>query len=125
MSAHGKPNNDVVKLITDYYNSFDLVSPEQLRMMRNTFNNGQINNIKSIVKNEGVNTKGEQNKRMNLPGSPNMTYEMVEEFFHQYVGYVNKLSPFDIAASIQKFTKDKLYEIMVCLLYTSPSPRDS
>ena len=32
MSAHGKPNNDVVKLITDYYNSFDLVSPEQLRI---------------------------------------------------------------------------------------------
>ena len=50
---------------------------------------------------------------MNLPGSPNMTYEMVAEFFHEYVGYVNKLSPFDIAASIQKFTEDKIYEIMV------------
>ena len=39
MSAHGQPNDDVVKLITDYYNSFDLVSPEQLKIMRNTFNN--------------------------------------------------------------------------------------
>ena len=113
MSAHGQPNDDVVKLITDYYNSFDLVSPEQLKIMRNTFNNGQINNIKNSIKTGGGNTKGEQNRRMNLPGSPNMTYEMVAEFFHEYVGYVNKLSPFDIAASIQKFTEDKIYEIMV------------
>ena len=113
MSAHGQPNDDVVKLIKDFYNSFDLVPPEQLRMMRNTFNNGQINNIKKTVNKYGANTKGEQNRRMNLPGSPNMTYDIVFDFFQEYVGYVHKLSSFDIAASIQKFTEDKIYEIMV------------
>ena len=61
----------------------------------------------------GANTKGEQNRRMNLLGTPNMTYDMVFDFFQEYVKYVHKLSPFDIAASIQKFTEDKIYEIMV------------
>lgn len=113
MSAHGNPIDDVVKLIKDFYNSFDLYSPEQLRMMRNTFNNGQINNMKKIMNRWGANTKGEQNRRMNLPGSPNMTYDIVFDFFQEYVKYIHTSSPFDIAASIQKFTEDKIYEIMV------------
>ena len=113
MSAHGQPNDDVVKLIKDFYNSFDLVPPEQLRMMRNTFNNTQINNIKNIIRNQGTNTVSEKAKRMFLLGTPNMTFDMVNDFFQEYVKYVSNLSPFDIAASIQKFTEDKIYEIMV------------
>lgn len=113
MSAHGEPNDNVVKLIKDFYNSFDLVSPEQLRMMRNTFNNTQINNIKNTINTHGTNTKMEQDRRMFLLGSPNMTFDMVNDFFQKYVQYVNELSAFDIAASIQKFTEDKIYEIMV------------
>ena len=113
MSAYGNPIDDVVKLIKDFYNSFDLYSPEQLRMMRNTFNNGQINNMKKMMNRWGANTKGEQNRRMNLPGSPNMTYDIVFDFFQEYVKYIHTSSPFDIAASIQKFTEDKIYEIMV------------
>ena len=113
MSAHGEPNDNVVKLIKDFYNSFDLVPPEQLRMMRNTFNNTQINNIKNTIKTHGTNTKMEQDRRMFLLGSPNMTFDMVNDFFQKYVQYVNELSAFDIAASIQKFTEDKIYEIMV------------
>ena len=113
MSAHGEPNDNVVKLIKDFYNSFDLVPPEQLRMMRNTFNNTQINNIKNTINTHGTNTKMEQDRRMFLLGSPNMTFDMVNDFFQKYVQYVNELSAFDIAASIQKFTEDKIYEIMV------------
>ena len=113
MSAFGNPNDDVVKLITDYYNSFDNFTQEEQRMMRQTFSNYHMNKIKNVMRNQGVSSKEEQNKRMNLPGSPNMTYEIVEDFFQEYVGYIHKLSSFDIAASIQKFTEDKIYEIMV------------
>ena len=59
MSAHGQPNDDVVKLIKDYYNSFDLLYTRTTRTMRNTFNNTQINNIKSIKK-YGTNKVSEQ-----------------------------------------------------------------
>ena len=113
MSAYGQPNDDVVKLIKDFYNSFDLVPPEQLRMMRNTFNNTQINNIRNTIKTHGTNTKMEQDRRMFLLGSPNMTFDVVNDFFQEYVQWVNKLSSFDIAASIQKFTEDKIHEVMV------------
>ena len=113
MSAYGEPNDDVVKLIKDYYNLFDLYSPEELTMMRKTFDDYHINEIRNIIKTHGANSKEEQNKRMNLPGSPNLTYKIVRNFFDEYVKCVEKLQPFDIAASIQKFTEDKIYEIMV------------
>ena len=96
MSAHGQPNDDVVKLIKDFYNSFDLVPQEQLRMMRNTFNNTQINNIKNIIRNN-VQTLFQNKIKMNLPlGTPNMTYDIVKIFFKN-IKNVSKISPFDIA----------------------------
>ena len=49
-----------------------------------------MNKIKNVMRNQGVSSKEEQNKRMNLPGSPNMTYEIVEDFFQEYVGYIHK-----------------------------------
>ena len=39
MSAYGKPNDDVVKLIKEYYNTFDNYTQEEQRIMRKTFNN--------------------------------------------------------------------------------------
>ena len=101
MSAFGKPNDEVVKLITEYYNTFDNYTQEEQRTMRQTFMKEKSNN-------------GRFNRRfMNPNDKRNMTWDLVNNFFNDYKKLMSKISAEDIAASIQKFTEDKIYELMV------------
>ena len=101
MSAFGKPNDEVVKLITEYYNTFDNYTQEEQRTMRQTFMKEKSNN-------------GRFNRRfMNPNDKRNMTWDLVNNFFNEYEKLMSKISAEDIAASIQKFTEDKIYELMV------------
>ena len=105
MSAYGKPNDELVKLIKEYYNTFDNYTQEEQRIMRTTFVDRKV---KFSTKEE---TRFKQH--MNLPGTANMTYDFVKGFFDDYKKLMSKISAEDVAASIQKFTEDKIYEIMV------------
>jgi carbamoyltransferase len=108
MSAFGNPNDDVVNLLKEYYNSFDSFTQEEQRIMRQTFN-------KVVWEGFRFNVKEEERiaQHMNLPGSPDMTYNLVKDFFVNYKRLISKISDYDTAASIQKFTEDKIYELMV------------
>ena len=89
MSAYGEPNDEVVKLITEYYNTFDNYTQEEQRILRQTM----VENISNAKR--------------------SMTYDLVKDFFDNYKKLISENSKENIAASIQKFTEDKIYELMV------------
>ena len=105
MSAYGEPNDEVVKLIEEYYNTFDNYTQEEQRTMRKTFVDRKVK--------FSTNEQKRVAQHMNLPGTANMTYDFVKGFFSDYKKLISKISANDIAASIQKFTEDKIYELMV------------
>ena len=105
MSAYGEPNDEVVKLIKEYYNTFDNYTQEEQRTMRKTFVDRKVK--------FSTNEQKRFAQHMNLPGTANMTYDFVKSFFSDYKKLISKISANDIAASIQKFTEDKIYELMV------------
>ena len=105
MSAYGEPNDEVVKLIKEYYNTFDNYTQEEQRTMRKTFVDRKVKFSTSEQKRFA--------QHMNLPGTANMTYDFVQGFFTDYKRLISKISAYDTAASIQKFTEDKIYELMV------------
>jgi len=94
MAAFGEPIDEIVKLITEYYNTFDNYTQEEQRIMRQTFME-----------------KKSEYKFMNAKS--NMTSDLVNGFFDDYKKLMKKNSKENIAASIQKFTEDKIYELMV------------
>ena len=108
MSAFGNPNDDVVNLLKEYYNSFDSFTQEEQRIMRQTFNKVVWEGFRFSVKEEE-----RVAQHMTVPGTPDMTYDLVKDFFVNYKRLISKISDYDTAASIQKFTEDKISELMV------------
>ena len=76
MSAYGEPNDELVKLIKEYYNTFDNYTQEEQRIMRTTFVDRKV---KFSNKEE---TRFKQH--MNFTKTANMTYDFVKDFFDDY-----------------------------------------
>ena len=84
MSAYGEPNDEVVKLIKEYYNTFDNYTQEEQRTMRKTFVDRKVK--------FSTNEQKRFAQHMNLPGTANMTYDFVKRFFCDYKKLISKIT---------------------------------
>ena len=112
MSAYGEPKKDVVKFIKDYYNSFNYYTLEQQEIMRTTFNQFIFSSFEYQDMKQKVD-KPQRIKDIKLPKRKNLKNNPCYDFLDEYKIYVLKYKDEDIAASLQKFTEDTIYDIMV------------
>ena len=110
MSAFGNPNDDVVNLLKEYYNSFDFYT-RRTSIMRKLLI--KLFNFRFSVKEEE-----KIGQHMNFTGTPDMTYDLVKDFF-EYKSYFKNFGLRYCKKSIQKFTEIKYMNYGSCKKYGS------